>query len=467
MTEFIVSSVKEAPKSLQLCTLIGNVPMQIYSRAIAEPLDIIEINQQDALSQLDAKHITGRKATLEEFEKATSKAFKQVPNIRQVQKFGIMPLDEAFSEMEQKLASAAEKIMRKFVSGAPIIFRFHNDGDGASGAVALYKALDKLGSELRLSSYNCIWTMNKGVAYTMQSLSYDQLRLSQFNSVEKPLLCIIDFGTLEESNTAIRQALESMDIVWIDHHPLYAGFNQGEALYINPWMESYGSDVTAGSISCAIASKIANVKIKDLAKASLLSDHSSYAKEEPEALKLAVILDAITTESSSRGDNVNPKVITSILEDESARRSIFSEAKSQMDEAIITGMSHLKAHKYKGFTVAVLDYSHISESTYNYVRHGRFTSIFSDSVEEKFGPSIIIVYNKSLASIRVSKILSSRLGLLSIIEKMKEDTDYVSNGGGHNEAASVKLEDEYSMQEFLKIIEKEICSNLDVNEHRS
>jgi RecJ-like exonuclease len=460
MPEFVVSSVKYVPKNLELCTLIGSVPVQIYSRALAEPLDIVELSASDVLSQLDAKHITGRKATSEEYERLMSNALKALPETRPVQKFGIKPLDEAFSAMGPKLGQVAERIVRKFVSGAPIIFRFHNDGDGASGAVAIYKALDKLGKEIRLSSHNCIWTMNKGVAYTMQSLSYDQLRLSQFHSVEKPLLCIIDFGTLDESIPVIKKASEYMDIVWLDHHPTYDGFDYGEALYVNPWLEGYGSDVSAGAMACAVASKIANAKVKDLAKASLLSDHSSYAKEEPETLKLAVILDAITTDSSSRSSNVNPKSIIASIEDESVSRSIFSEAKSQMDEAIITGMQHLKVHRHAGFVIAVLDYSRVSDSAYNFVRHGRFTSIFSDSVEEKFGPSVTIVHNRGLASIRASKILSKRLSLLSIIEKMKGDTDYILNGGGHNEAASVKLEDEYLTEEFLKLLEKEICINL-------
>ena len=60
----------------------------------------------------------------------------------------------------------------------------------------------------------------------------------------------------------------------------------------------------------------------------------------------------------------------------------------------------------------------------------------------------------------MSKELSGKLRLLSLISEMKEDTDYISNGGGHNEAASVKLEDEYAMRDFLALLYTEIASRL-------
>ena len=460
MKEFIVSSVKETPNRMQLCTLIGKTQLQLYSAALAEPLDIVALDNSKSDIQLEPKNITGRKASMDKFESALSALASNV-ELHPLQKIGIKPLDEALSSMEEKLTAAAQRIIPNFISGAPIIIRFHNDGDGASGAVALYRALEKLGKEARLGMSNCIWTMNKGVAYTAQSLSYDRLRLSSYRSVARPLLLITDFGTLEESETAVKNAQEFMDIEWLDHHPVYEGFNgAGVYSYINPWLEGFGSDVTAGALTCAVAGKLSGIRVKNLTKASLLSDHSTYAENDPEASELAVIMDAMTTDASAKGSNITPKNIISTIEDESSHKLVFNQAKSQMDEAVSKGMKYLKTRKAGNATIATLDYSYISENYYGYVRHGRFTSIFSDSVVEKYGPSITIVYNKSLASIRVSKELSGKLRLLSLISEMKEDTDYISNGGGHNEAASVKLEDEYAMRDFLALLYTEIASRL-------
>lgn len=460
MEEFIVSSVKETSNRMQLCTLLGKTQLQLYSVAIAEPLDIVALDNSKSDLQLEAKDITGRKADIHQLESTLSTLASNI-ELHPLQKIGIKPLDEALSSMEEKLTAVARRIILNFISGAPIIIRFHNDGDGASGAVALYRALEKLAKETRLGTSNCIWTMNKGVAYTMQSLSYDRLRLSSYHSAIKPLLLMTDFGTLEESETAVKNAQGSMDIAWLDHHPVYEGFKRDIVYsYLNPWLEGFGSDVTAGALTCAVAGKLSGIRVKNLTKASLLSDHSAYAEDDPEPSELAVIMDAMTTDASARGSNVTPKNIIATIEDESSHKLVFTQAKSQMDEAVSKGMKYLKTRKAGNATVATLDYSHISENYYGYVRHGRFTSIFSDSVAEKFGPSITIVYNKSLASIRVSKELSGKLRLLSLISKMKEDTDYISNGGGHNEAASVKLEDEYAMRDFLALLYTEIASRL-------
>ncbi|MEM0154523.1 MAG: DHH family phosphoesterase [Methanothrix sp.] len=460
MEEFIVSSVKDTSNRMQLCTLIGKTQFQLYSAAIAEPLDIVALHDSKSAMQLEAKDITGKKASMHEFESSLSVLISRI-NMHPLQKIEIKPLDEALSAMEEKLTSIAQRIILNFISGAPIIIRFHNDGDGASGAVAIYKALEKLSKETRIGTSNCIWVMNKGVAYTMQSLSYDKLRLSSYHSVIKPLLVMTDFGTLEESETAVKNAQDTMDIAWIDHHPVYDSFKAGDVYsYINPWLDGFGSDVTAGAMACAVAGKISGVRVKNLTKASLLSDHSAYAEYESEPSELAVIMDAITTDASARSNNVTPKSIIATIEDESSYKLIFTQAKAQMDEAVSKGMKHMKPRKVGNVTIATLDYSHISENYYGYVRHGRFTSVFSDSVTAKFGPSITIVYNKSLISIRVSKELSGKLRLLSLIAKMKEDTDYISNGGGHNEAASVKLEDEYALHDFLALLYREIESRL-------
>ncbi len=372
-------------------------------------------------------------------------------------KSGISKLDEALSVMEPKLELAANRIKRNLVSGAPIIVRFHNDGDGASGAIALYKAIESIGKTLNINPSNCLWTMNKGVAYTNEALSYDIMRLSQYRSSTKPVLCIIDFGTLKESEPALEKAKEKMDIIWIDHHPVYEGFkNEGIYAYINPWNWNFDSSITAGSLACALASKMSGTKTKSLIMASLISDHSEYAAKDPESDRIAVVLDALTTEASSKSSNITPKSLLAVLDDEASSKLVYTQAKAQMDEAVSDGLKHMKTRRIGAHYMAILDYSRIAERYYSYVRHGRFTSFFSDAVESKLGPSVTIVYNKGLISIRVSKELSKPLGLLSIIEKMKNEIEYISNGGGHNEAASIKLDDDNSVKEFLALFSKNI-----------
>ncbi len=460
MHRFIITSIRNAPNNMQFCTMMGSAPIQLYSSAITEPLDIVELNEEDFSSQIQAKNITGRKATVEEYNGLVSKMLSERPDYNGITT-RIKELDSAFTKMEAKISEMASRIFQNFITGAPIIFRFHNDCDGASGAIAIFKALEKLEKENRIDTSNCLWIMNKGVAYTMQALSYDKLRLAQFSSISKPLLCIMDFGTVDESILPINQMSSYADVIWIDHHPVSEGFDSKlKANYVNPWLYGLGSDITAGSIACAVASKLANIKANDMVKASLLSDHSAYAINDSSAFQLAMVLDAITTENSSKGTNITPKSMVAIVENKNKFDSVFSDAEEQINEAISIGISHSKLHKYDGFNIVTLDYSQISKNKYKYVRHGRFTSVFGDAIEQRYKPSVTIVYNKSLYSIRVSKELTKRLDLLPMISEMKDNTDFIMNGGGHNEAASIKIEDEYAPNDFLKILIKEMESRI-------
>ena len=72
MEEFIVSSVKETSNRMQLCTLLGKTQLQLYSVAIAEPLDIVALDNSKSDLQLEAKDITGRKADMHQLESTLS-----------------------------------------------------------------------------------------------------------------------------------------------------------------------------------------------------------------------------------------------------------------------------------------------------------------------------------------------------------------------------------------------------------
>ncbi len=464
MEEFIISSVKTAGRGKRLYTLLGKMPLQIYSDIDIKPLEMVKLDSDDISNgRVDVQNLEYKKASIEQYERVLAGIVDTYAKDYETHMFGIEELDAATAAMHDGLSRTANLLKRNFFAGSPVMVRFHNDGDGASGAVALYRSFEKLGSSARIGGSHFMWNMNKGVAYLPEYFESDMLQLSGYAGAEKPIIMIIDFGTTEESVTAIKRSAGKANLVWIDHHPVYEGFPYKEMLdYVNPWLSGYGSDVTAGFLACEVANVVAGLKSVDLMNASLISDHSKYAKASKSGADLALFLDSITMKDAFRGRKITPKTILGIMEDKNLYNGIISSARAELEEAIDIGIRKSKVYVHDNFVIDVLDYRHLIESDYEFVKHGKFTSLIQDSVEKKYGKdAVTMVYNKNLVSMRVTKGFADRVNLLGIISYMKENTEYIENGGGHNEAASIRISYGFDAKEVISAIIKMISDALE------
>ena len=66
------------------------------------------------------------------------------------------------------------------------------------------------------------------------------------------------------------------------------------------------------------------------------------------------------------------------------------------------------------------------------------------------GKTITVIHYGSYISIRESRDISKKIKLLEIIEKLKESGDALS-GGGHSEAASIKIGEKGTI-EVMKVL---------------
>ncbi len=216
-------------------------------------------------------------------------------------------------------------------------------------------------------------------------------------------------------------------------------------MYINPWMYGMDSNVTAGFLTAEFASIMSGEFYKDLEGASLISDHSNFADlNDMTANHLATVLDALTV-SEYYGPNhyrISPAYLSRIIDNKEQFEYVLNQALFELKESLDIGVR--KAKKYTlddNVIVYVVDYKYIAERDYEYMKHGRYTTKLHDKLElETKNGNVTMVYFKNYISIRISDSIVNRINLLKIIKEL-EDEKLICNGGGHNEAGSIKIKD--------------------------
>ncbi len=450
----VVSSVRRSLSSDNIYTIIGDSVVVASSDKVLNLYDSVEF--QEEVRGDGSVHISVQDAAAGDAQ-ACSNAISRFVSAnlsKNLLKVGITQFDSVTEKMRKEMFSAAERVIRSLASGSPIVLRFHNDGDGSSGAIAFFNAIASIqeGFSGRLVSVS--YRINKSISYSQSSLWSDKLFFNSFESAEKPLVIIIDFGTSEQSYEAI-DSLKDIDIVWIDHHPIPSDFPLSKIqIYISPWLHGGDSNQTAGAVACVLASILAKMpeeKLKYLAELShisLVSDHSEFAPKEQEAVEKALVLDHITSKKLRYNDSsepsLTPKSMDEVLKDELKWKEVFKRAREQLDEAIKTGIKHAKHYKSAlGFKIVELDFGHVSALDYS-ILPGRYSSKLHDEIHDLLKEDVVlVVHYANNISIRLDKRISKSVNLLELIDRMKESDPYVLNGGGHMEAASIKVENGY------------------------
>ncbi len=363
----------------------------------------------------------------------------------------IRELNAPTTSMLPALGSAAKRLARSVLAGATITIRFHNDCDGSSGAIALYEAIEALKKKTGVKDLPISWKMNRSVGYSLESFYEDYESSKAHRSMEKPLVVITDFGTMQESESAISASAKEQhrcDFIWLDHHPIYEGFGSYKIMlphYINTWDFGGNSDYTAGYLTCVFAEMIAPIDTEDLRQASLIGDFSAFGKrEEKRWQKLAVVLDYLTSRRESEGA-ISPKSMSSIIRDRERFEETFVRASTIIQEAIDVGVSKVRHYKGRdGINVYVLDFKHIIRDDGETPLPGRFSSRLQEKMEEISGKrTITMVHYGNYVSLRADKNLAEEIQLLKILEEVKNSSEHIQSFGGHNPAASVRTDKEH------------------------
>ncbi len=426
MDTYIISAIKERVSD-RLYTLVGKCVLHVPSKAAFSLYDSVTISNENEI------RLVGHSS-----KRACSIAIGKIAKVYKRKAIENEELEEVAKKMEGKIERAAKGLARAYVSGAPISIRFHSDGDGASGALAVYYAL----SALSKSMPSVRWEAQHSIAYTLEAFYSDIGFFSNCNSAEKPKLVIIDFGTSPESNEAVNEIRKKgIDVIWLDHHQIPKGFSKGLKAYINPLEYGGESDFTAGYLACIFAECISGIKTDLLKSASLISDSSIYAnKKDADAAKVATVLDFITGVKKYTGYIAGPLVpsyFAKIIEDKEKLDEINAYANMVIDDMVNTGIKIAKRHAGKdGIEINVVDFEEVGKKYSGYVLPGRYSSKLHEKIEAMNPKSVTVVSFKNSISIRISRGITKKLDILKGIDSIKAEHEGVT-GGGHESAAGV------------------------------
>jgi len=432
--EGIISAMTLVRKGGTLYSVLGGAQAQVSSILGMELYDRIGIKEGTAIG-------TGR-ASEQEYKAMLQKSVRSLrinANAKSVE-FGGKPYGAKAKAMLPRLAEAAEALARALVTGAPVVVRYHNDGDGASGAVALYRAVSGLQAKIGVIESAVSWRMNKRIAYGVDELYRDRMFFDMWKSVEKPVLYVTDFGTSPESVDSLRKMKETATVIVIDHHPPYAGFPRDAAsTYLNSWDLGADSDFTAGLLSSLVSELLFKTDVEDLKDASLICDYSTYARDDENARRNALVLDFMTY---SRTESASPASMNAVLTDKEKRDGTFMRANGMQEEALAEAMKRIKSYKSSaGVNVFTLDFGHIAALDLEFPPLGRLSSILQKRVEALNGMNAVtVVYALANISVRVSGKVADKVRLLDAIARLKSSVDYPVSGGGHMKAAGVSVD---------------------------
>lgn len=372
---------------------------------------------------------------------------------------GIKGIDEATARMWIKLCDASRLFLKKILTGAPIVVRFHNDADGSTGACCIYNGVLEFakGNRTSIEKQNIIWMMHKGVLYSEFDAESDILIINNFSSIERPLLVLIDFGTSEGSNKGLERAKSVFDMIWLDHHPISGEF-LGTALrhYINPWLHGSGSGYTAGFLASAFSKTFSEADNRDLENASLIGDYSEYADLSIRGKEVSAVLDLITSDVRTLGktltDNITPAEIYTILNSKAKFNEMLAYASMRMTETLDLAIRSVRVYQTEGANIHLSDFESSRNAESKYPLPGRFSSKLLDRVQELSGKPCIVVLHKGVyVSIRIGKKISDRIDIHGIIKNLAESyPDDIESGGGHANAASIKLTNEENKKKILR-----------------
>ncbi|MFA5382675.1 MAG: DHH family phosphoesterase [Candidatus Micrarchaeia archaeon] len=346
------------------------------------------------------------------------------------------------NEISEKMKPIMDKIANEIKNASKIILRYHNDADGITGALAIYKALN---------SRKLLTFQNKGVTYEPGDALSD-IRILQNES--NPLVILTDFSTNSESKEA-RQLIKKSGIglIIIDHHPTEEKIQAD--IYLSPWELNGNSFYTAGWMCCEIAKILGFKEADELSKIALTGDKSIFYKPTKEDKEKAIVLDYIGI--YSRFPNTL-EFYDSVLNDRILFTSISASAMEKLDEIAEVADKYSRVKEIKNIKLVILQLDKIVKR-FSFPSKSKATGAVFDRYDEENKPFILIGYGERLITIRTN-INAQEIGLGAdvIVKKIKESlSDLIISGGGHPGASAMRIQKDSAkiiINEVLKIVER-------------
>jgi len=371
--------------------------------------------------------------------------------------------DSVMAGLKPSVSQAAALLKNAVEGSVPVLVRYNNDADGITSGIAVYKAIEKLmdekGVKGGLKRRLLREKQNNSAVFFKQHAEQD-LRLLQSASEKPPLIICLDFCANEESIPALELLRDAGAIVVIvDHHPFPKEVPGLCNAFVSPWSVKGGSsDYSTGLLAGELAKRLGFKQVKRLQLVSLIGDKSKLinAKRQPEGLRRAA--EALDYACSRKTLAKGLEYYDSILEDDSLASRLYSEMSGLLNAAVEAAENKTRVRRLSnGFRLVVCRVDGIAKRG-DYPPRGKLVTAVHERKAALFPrePVVTLGYGSGGITFRANK-LARDAGFnasLLIKELRKEFSNAIPSGGGHDMAASMRVERGFAKLVFEESVKR-------------
>ncbi|MBN2478003.1 hypothetical protein JXB01_01805 [Candidatus Micrarchaeota archaeon] len=421
----------------------GETIVDVVARRLIEVGKIVEVTGTVenfyGFSRIKAESIEELENQKEKYKEIEKRA-EENSKIKDVE---LMCSDEMMKKLKPKMAETAKKLLAAQKLGRFTIVRFHGDGDGIAGALAMtYFVKGK-------------YFQQNSAVYSVGDAMKD---LQMCSNQNHPLMVFIDFGSGEESREGLSLLKAGgIELLIVDHHPNYKKIDEYCSISVNPWQVEYSegsSKYTAGYLASEI-SRTAGNDSGDMAKTALASDKSTIIEIEEEYKNKAIVLNYVAAYS---GYGNSLEFYADVLANKELYSSILEQAKEKISQIVEISRNRIKKQKAGEINFYYINLEDIVKR-YEFPSYGKSTTQIFEAVESG-EPLVLVGYGKRSVMLRIndSAVLKGA-DTRKIIEKLKETMeDFVGGGGGHSRAAAIRVKEGFEksvVEEILRMLQNE------------
>lgn len=356
--------------------------------------------------------------------------------IKKIKKF-----DKTIDALNPNLEDVCRKLHAAQQLNRFITVKFHGDADGISAALILSKFLK--------ANF-----MKQGAAvYYVGDAIKDIERMGQ---EFRPLLVLLDTGSGQDSADAVSLVKSAgIELLSIDHHPIYQNSKQNFSVIVNPWMVSKDepSNYPAGFLCSRIAAML-GLESGSLENIACAGDKSPIIKVSDEDRNKALVLDFAATYSPF-GSGIS--FYADLLANKPLFDSMLLQANAKLEETSAKLNNMLKSQQTKKAVLYIFNLDAIAERR-EFPTKGKITGVAFDLVNSN-KPTIVIGWGKKSVIFRMNDAAVAKgLGADQIIKHIKSSlVDFIENGGGHARAAALRIKDGYesiALQEIIVYLDR-------------
>ncbi|MEK6953384.1 MAG: DHH family phosphoesterase [Candidatus Micrarchaeota archaeon] len=337
--------------------------------------------------------------------------------------------DECMRQLKPKLEALSEHLTSAANSGKTFGIRYHNDCDGITSGLSVYRALKAIANEPLIVSIP-----SASAVYKMEDALYD---MNRFPEPRNTIMLILDHGSNPESVASLKMLKSAgMEVIVIDHHPHDARVEKIAKFFITPLLAGGDSSHTPGLICYELAKLMdEHTSNVNLAYFSMQADKSAFALKDKE-FKEAIAIDYL-----ANFEELSLQFYDKTLRNTEMMAEAYMQAKEKMENAMKLADNYTEVKDFGAYAVAISKVSKFLKKG-EYPPRGKIMNEIIAKKERELGGKALVCLGEvdDSISFRANKpILAMGFDANKLITELKTIFGAeILNGGGHAPAAALQ-----------------------------